>query len=239
MHRKRFYRSYTESEGQTFNVKLHTTDLYIKADKNLHEEAYGILSSTRKELEEYILKHDEFLHSLDPLTPHGDEPEIALSMIHASSIAGTGPMAAVAGAIAETVGRELLKYSTEVIVENGGDIWMKLAESSDIGLYADNFYFKNNVGIRIYPYDTPCSVCTSSSKLGHSISFGRADSVTVVAESGALADAMATSVCNMVKTGNDMEKALEFGMSINGVRGVLVIFRDLLGIQGKIELAPV
>ena len=239
MHRKRFYRSYPEGDGLTFNVKLDTTDLYIKAGVNLHDEAYRALSFTRSQLEKHIETHDEFLHSLDPVLPHGDEPDIALAMVRASSIAGTGPMAAVAGAIAETVGRELLRYSGEVIVENGGDIWMKLLNPSTVGLYADNLYFKNQVGIRIYPDDTPCSVCTSSSKLGHSISFGNADSVTVVAETGALADAMATAVCNMVKTENDMEKALDFGMSVNGVRGVLIVYRDLLGVRGKLELVPV
>jgi ApbE superfamily uncharacterized protein (UPF0280 family) len=239
MHRKRFYRCYTEREGVSFNVKLHSTDLFIKADKNLYGESYRILSFTRNELEEYIEKHDEFLHSLDPLAPHGDEPGIVLSMINASAAAGTGPMAAVAGAVAEKVGFGLLNYTEEVIVENGGDIWMKLIRPSLIGIYADNIYFRNNVGIKIYPEDTPCSVCTSTSKLGHSISFGKADSVTVVAANGALADAMATAVCNMVKTGKDIERALEFGMSINGVRGVVVIFRDLLGVQGRVELAPV
>lgn len=239
MHRRRFYRCYTDDRGLIFNVKIDTTDLYIKADTDLHDEAYRILSAVRAELEDYIQKHDEFLHSLDPVTSHGDEPCIALSMLRASSIAGTGPMAAVAGAIAEAVGRELVKYSNEVIVENGGDIWMQLAEPSTVGLYVNNVYFKNNVGIRIYPHDTPCSVCTSSPKLGHSISFGKADSVTVLAESGALADAMATAVCNIVKTERDMEKALEFGMSKNGVHGVMIIFRDLLGMLGGIELAPV
>lgn len=239
MHNKRFYRYYGCDRGLTFNVKLDTSDLYIKADTDLHDEAFRALSSARMELEDYIRKHDEFLLSLDPVTPHGDEPAIALSMFRASSAAGTGPMAAVAGAIAEEVGRELVKYSEEVIVENGGDIWMKLAAPSTIGLYANNVYFKDNVGIRIYPHETPCSVCTSSPKLGHSISFGNADSVTVIAGDGALADAMATAVCNMVKAGGDIEKALEFGMSRQGVRGVMVIFRDMLGIQGGVELAPV
>lgn len=239
MHTKRFYRYYGSDRILTFNVKLDTSDLYIRADKDLYDEAYRVLLSARTQLEDYIRKHDEFLHSLDPVIPHGDEPAIALSMFRASSAAGTGPMAAVAGAIAEVVGRELVKYSEEVIVENGGDIWMKLTAPSTIGLYANNVYFKDNVGIRIYPTETPCSICTSSPRLGHSISFGNADSVTVIAGDGALADAMATAVCNMVKTGDDIEKALEFGMSRSGVRGVMIVFREMLGIQGGIELAPV
>jgi hypothetical protein len=160
------------------------------------------------------------------------------SMYRASTLCGVGPMAAVAGAIAEKVGKELLEYSDEVIVENGGDLWMKLTKPASIGLYADNIYFKNNICIKLNPENTPCAICTSTSKLGHSISFGKADSVTVIACDGALADAAATAVCNMVLTEDDIEKALEYAISIQGVRGCLIIFRDKIALQGEIELTP-
>ncbi len=237
-HRTRFYRDYTDTDGFVFNVKIDTSDLYIKADANLHDTAFEILRTAREELEEHINKHSEFLYSLDPLIPYGDETEISRAMYKASEAAGVGPMAAVAGAIAEKVGRELMNYSGEIIVENGGDIWLKLEKPAIIGIYVNNVYFRNNLGIKIDPVKTPCSVCTSTSRLGHSLSFGRADSVTVIADTGALADAAATAVCNMVQTADDMEKALESGMSIPGVRGCLIIFRDKIALQGDIELAP-
>jgi len=237
-HKKRFYREYNNGSGTAFNVKIDTSDLFIRSDRDLHNIAYETLKAARNELEEYISKHDDFLHSLDPLEPHGDECELSAAMYEASSAAGVGPMAAVAGTIAEKVGRELLKFSGEVIVENGGDIWLKLKNTTIIGVYVNNIYFKHNIGIRIKPEDTPCSVCTSTSRLGHSLSFGKADSVTIIAGSGALADAVATAVCNMTKTENDIEKALNFGMSIPCVRGCLIVFRDKLAVQGDIELAP-
>ncbi len=236
-HKQRFYRDYSGKSGSAFNVKIDTSDLFIRADINLHDKAYEVLKTVRKELEEYILKHDEFLHSLSPVTLHGDQPEISAAMCRASASVGVGPMAAVAGAIAEKVGRELLNYSEEVIVENGGDLWMKLNKSAVIGIYVNNVYFKDNIGIRINPSDTPCSVCTSTSRLGHSLSFGKADSVTIIADTGALADAAATAVCNMVQDEDDIKNSMEFGMSIQGVRGCLVVFRDKLAIQGGIELA--
>ena len=180
-HKKRFYRDYDAATGAAFNVKLDTSDLFIRADKNLHDKAFEILKAARSELENFIFDHSEFLHSLDPLIPLGDAPETASAMYIASSAAGVGPMAAVAGAIAEIVGRELLKYSEEVIVENGGDLWLKLNTPAVIGIYVNNIYFKNNIGIKINPTDTPCSICTSTSNLGHSLSFGKADSVTIVA----------------------------------------------------------
>jgi len=237
-HTKRFYRDYDNAAGSAFNVKLDTTDLYIKADTNLHDKAYEVLHEARVELEDYINKHADFLHSLDPLTPIGDEGEISAAMYKASASAGVGPMAAVAGAIAEKVGRSLLPYTDEVIVENGGDIWLKLVKPAVIGIYVNNNYFRKNIGLRINPEDTPCSICTSTSRLGHSLSFGKADSVTIIAKTGALADAVATAVCNMVQTYDDMERAMEFGISIEDVRGCLIIFNEKLAAQGEIELAP-
>lgn len=237
-HNKRFYRDYSRSESIAFNVKIDTSDLFIRADANLHDKAFTALKTARTELEEYTKIHDEFLHSLNPIAMHGDEGEISAVMCKASESAGVGPMAAVAGAIAETVGRELLNYSKEVIVENGGDLWMKLIKPAVIGIYVNNNYFRENIGIKIDPGKTPCGVCTSTSKLGHSLSFGKADSVTIIAETGALADAAATAVLNMVQSADDMENALEFGMTITGVRGCLIVFRDKLAAQGDIELSP-
>ncbi len=237
-HNRRFYRNYDSINRFTFNVKLDTSDLFIMANSDLRDEAFRILKAVRAELENYIKIHDEFIHSLNPFIPYGDEPEICISMCIASSSAGVGPMAAVAGAIAERVGKELLNYSEEVVVENGGDIWMKLDKPITTGIYVNNIYFNDNIGIKIYPEKMPCSICTSTSRLGHSISFGKADSVTIIAESGALADATATAVCNMVQTENDINNALDFGLSIDGIRGCLIVFRDKLAVQGDIELAP-
>jgi hypothetical protein len=237
-HKERFYRDYSSSSGSVFNVKIDATDLFIRAESDLRDKAYEALKAARTELEEHIIKHDDFLHSLNPLTPHGDEGEVAAAMYRASSSAGVGPMAAVAGAISEKVGMTLLDYSDEVIVENGGDIWLKLSNPAVIGVYVNNIHFEDNIGIKINPENTPCSICTSTSKLGHSLSFGKADSVTIIAETGALADAAATAVLNMVKTADDMEEALEFGISIPGVTGCLIVYGDKLAVQGEIELAP-
>ena len=239
-HKSRFYRDYGDKDDDvcSFNVKLHASDLFIRADRNLKEEAFRTLKKVRGELEDYITRRDEFIHSLVPIAPDGSEPEIASEMIIASSAAGVGPMAAVAGAIAEKVGCELLNFTDEVIVENGGDIWMKLSKSAVIGIYAKNIYFKDNIGIKIDPEKTPCSVCTSSSKLGHSLSFGKADSVTIIAKSGALADAAATAVCNMVQNRDSIEDALNFAMTINGVSGCIIILNEILAVRGDIELCP-
>ncbi len=235
-HTRRFYRNYEDSRGVVFNVKMDTTDLYISADTDLSAEASRILEKTRGELENHIKLYNNFLYSLEPLSSPGDEPDIAGEMYQASAEAGVGPMAAVAGAIAEEVGRNLLQYSSEVIVENGGDIWMKVKSPAVIGVYTNNIHFRDKIWLMINPDDTPCSVCTSTSNLGHSLSFGKADAATVIASYGALADAVATGTCNLVQCDGDMQKAIDYAMSVKGVTGCMIIYRDKLVAQGAIEL---
>ncbi|HPS58392.1 MAG TPA: UPF0280 family protein [Spirochaetota bacterium] len=237
-HTRRFYRHTAPSWGTAFNVKHHASDLHILADSDLHDAAYRVLVQVREELDGHIKEHQDFLYSLSPVDQPADCPEIAAMMYRASQLTGTGPMAAVAGAIAELTGKELLKHSSAVIVENGGDIWLSVPDPVIIAIYAKNIYFRDNIAVRLDPRQMPCSVCTSAPKLGHSLSFGKADSVTIIAESGALADAAATMTCNMVQEENDMESALDRALSVPGVTAGLIIFRDKLALQGDLELAP-
>jgi hypothetical protein len=234
-HTTRFYRSYNGTRGVSFNVKLDTTDLFITAGSSLQAEAHRILEAQRRELDDHISKKQEFLYSLSPLTPAGDTPPIVMDMYNASAAAGVGPMAAVAGAIAQHVGQRLIEFSDEVIVENGGDTWMMLQSPLIMGIYVNNIYFRDKIRLKINPENTPCSVCTSSATLGHSLSFGKADAATIIAHSGALADAVATGACNIVQTEDDMQKAVDYAMSINGVRGCMIIYRDKLTACGAIE----
>lgn len=237
-HTRRFYRHSAPSWGTAFNVKHHASDLHILAGSDLHDEALRILVKLREELDSHIREHQDFLYSLSPVDRPGSCAEITAMMYEASRLTGTGPMAAVAGAVAELVGRELLIHSPSVIVENGGDIWLNSPDTVVIAVYAKNIYFRDNIALRINSGQMPCSVCTSTPRLGHSLSFGKADSVTIVARGGALADAAATMTCNMVQDENDMESALDRAMSVPGVSGGLIVFRDKLAIQGDIELAP-
>lgn len=237
-HSQRFYRHRVPSWGISFNVKHHASDLHIIADSNLYDTAYSMLARLREDLDAHIKLHQDFLYSLSPVEEPEDSPEIASMMYRASQLTDTGPMAAVAGAIAELTGRELLKSSGAVVVENGGDIWLSVPDPVIIAVYAKNIYFRDNIALQINARQMPCAVCTSTSKLGHSLSFGKADSVTIIAADGALADAAATMTCNMVQDENDMETALDRALSVPGVTGGLIVFRDKLALQGDIELSP-
>jgi ApbE superfamily uncharacterized protein (UPF0280 family) len=162
-------------------------------------------------------------------------------MLKAGLEAQVGPMAAVAGAIARYVGEGLLGAGfREVIVENGGDLFLNRSESCTVAIFAGQSPLSYNIGIRIKGEHMPCGVCTSSGTVGHSLSFGDADSVTVVADSVALADAAATRLGNEVgrgrgsKTGVNM--ALAQAKTIQGLRGVVIICDEVMGAIGDVEI---
>jgi ApbE superfamily uncharacterized protein (UPF0280 family) len=158
-------------------------------------------------------------------------------MAEAAAKVNVGPMAAVAGAFAEFVGLDLLKYSPEVIVENGGDIFLKSTKSRLVGVYAgEDSPLTGRVALKIEPLDTPIGVCTSSGTVGHSLSFGKADAVVVLSRSTALADAAATAIGNIVKEETDVQKALDYARSVKGLVGVAVLVNDKMGVWGKINL---
>ena len=129
---------------------------------------------------------------------------------------GVGPMASVAGAIAEFVGNELSAYSAEVIVENGGDIYLKSLEKRIIGVYAGESPLTGKLGLEIDGEDTPLGVCTSSGTVGHSLSFGKADAVIVLSKSATLADAAATAIGNLVAQPEDITRGVEFAEGTDG-----------------------
>ncbi len=147
-------------------------------------------------------------------------------------------MAAVAGAIAARVGEALRAFSNEVIIENGGDIYMHLQHPATVSLFAGRSPLSHKVGLKIYPDRETWGVCTSSATVGPSLSFGRADAACVVAPDAALADACATGLGNRVPDVSAVNEALEWLGGIPGVVGGVVIVGENLGAWGQIELVP-
>ena len=147
-------------------------------------------------------------------------------------------MAAVAGAIAEHVGIDLLKYCNEVIVENGGDIFLKLDDPVTVGIFAGRSPLSLRMGLRMETMGKPMSICTSSGTVGHSLSLGNADAVCVVSDSCSLADAAATAIGNRVKSKTQIQNAVDFGKHIEGVKGIVVIIEDEVGMWGDLDVVP-
>jgi ApbE superfamily uncharacterized protein (UPF0280 family) len=236
-YRERRYRLLGRHERLTaFEVLVQQTDLLILAESDLTQLAEEAVYRVRGPLEGYIARHPEFLHSLTPLPSDPLAPPLVREMLAVAQVCGTGPMAAVAGAIAEHVGRALLVESKEVVVENGGDCFISVISSIQIGIFAGRSVFSERLALRIRPEQTPLGVCTSSGTVGHSFSRGRADAVTVVASSAVLADAAATSIANQVRNRGDINRALVFARQIKGVGGVVVIVEDKIGAWGQVEL---
>ena len=222
-------------------VHVEETDLHILADSDVADQAELLVQRYRLQIESYIRSHPQFASSLVPLPQDPFTPPIIQEMLAAGAAAGVGPMAAVAGAIAEYVGRDLLRQGIkEVIVENGGDIFLRRSVASTIAIFAGPSPLSNTMGIRLAKEKMPCAVCTSSATVGHSLSFGDADAVTVFAASAALADAAATRLGNEVGKGlsgdQGIQRALAMARRIDGVGGVVVIRGELFGAVGDIEL---
>lgn len=233
----RTYRHWVESKNLVpFKVIVKESDLYILASTNLKRKAYRLVLKYRNILEKYIEQHPVFLTSLEPLSVSADAPQIVKEMAEAGAKAKVGPMAAVAGAIADFVGNELSAFSPEVIIENGGDIYLRSLSKRVVGIYAGKSPLTGRIGLEIEGGDTPVGISTSSGTVGHSLSFGKADAATVVAESATLSDAVATAIGNLVKEPADIAGAIDFGKAIAGLRGIVIIMGDSIGVWGQIKL---
>ncbi len=237
MYEPRTYRNWVKGKGLvSFNVIVKETDLYIRASKNLKSKAHKLVIKYREALERYIERDPTFLTSLEPIIVGDDAPRIVKTMAESARKAGVGPMSSVAGAIAEFVGTELLAYSPEVIVENGGDIFLKSLEKRLISIYAGKSSLTGKIGLEIEPEKTPLGICTSSGKVGHSISFGLADAVVVLSPSTPLADAAATAIGNVIQRPDDIPSGIELAKNITGVKGVLIIIDDKVGVWGEVTI---
>lgn len=234
---RRYWQWIMDGDLVAFRVAVKETDLYIRANRVLGAETLEAVIDCRDALEGYIEHHPAYASSLLPVPAAGEAPWIVRQMADVAMAVGVGPMAAVAGAIAEEVGRHLMKYSSEVLVENGGDIFMASARHRRIGIYAGDSPFTGRLALDIDPERTPIGVCTSSGTVGHSLSFGRADAAIVLSHSTALADAAATAIGNVVKKDKDIGKGIKLSKGITGIEGVVIIKGDKLGVWGDVHLA--
>jgi len=237
MYEPRTYRHWIKDNDLTsFNVVVKETDLYIRASTNLREKAYKLVLKYRNALESYIRQHPDFVTSLEPLPVSDDAPRIIIEMSAAAEKVGVGPMASVAGAIAEFVGNELSAFSPEIIIENGGDIYLKSLEKRIVGIYAGELPLTGKIGLEINGQDTPLGICTSSGTVGHSLSYGKADAVVVLSKSATLADAAATAIGNLIVQPGDIPNGLDFANGIDGLKGVIIIKGDKVGLWGDVKI---
>lgn len=223
-----YYRTQIISPLKKFRLVYKQTDLLVLADNELVEETLSIVMEVRKPLEAYILNNPLFLKSLEPLPDDPQAPEIVRKMLYAGQVAGVGPMASVAGAIAEAVGRKLLErgLTEEVVIENGGDIFLSLKKEAKVVVFAGDTIFSGKIALLIPQDIQPCGICTSSGKVGHSLSFGKAEAVTVVHKDTAVADALATYIGNIIKSKKDLIKIESLMKKDPDIYGVSIVLKD-------------
>lgn len=244
MYEPRTYRSlHREKDLRRFRVLLGETDLDIAVKKEacnaeLFKKTEAFVFEKRQILKEYIARDKVFLETLEPYQALPSAPPEVREMCEKAALAGVGPMACVAGLISEMTGFFLARYSEDVIVENGGDIWMQSGRKRVVSVFAGDSPFSYRIGLEIHPRQTPLGICTSSGTVGHSLSFGRADALVILAPSAVLADAVATAACNLVKREADLEEAVQFALDIPGVTGALAIMGDKMAARGNIKLTP-
>ena len=230
------YRGILRSDGLArFEVAVKETDLLVLAESDLSIQVRDIVITERDRLERYIARHPVFRDSLAPIAVSEAAPPLVRAMAAAGAAAGVGPMAAVAGAICDAVALGIGDATGELIIENGGDLFVRVARERVVGIF-DGGAGKPSLGLRVRPGRGALGVCTSSGRIGHSLSFGDSAAATVVAGSAALADAAATAVGNRVRGRLGVRDAIETARAIPGVLGAVVLRGGELGAWGEIEL---
>ncbi|MGD9497567.1 MAG: UPF0280 family protein [Armatimonadota bacterium] len=234
-HQPRRYRKLVASTDLVAcEVAVGETDLQVLAERDLRAQARAVIYRARRAIEGHAALHPEFLEARVPLPTPPDARGIVAAMYGAAWVAGVGPMAAVAGAIAEVVARELAAHSAEVIVENGGDLFLITLRERLVAIDAGASVWGRRVALALPPGER--AVCTSSGTIGHSASGGRADAAVVVAPEGAVADALATALANRVAGPDDVESAVEWARGRDAVEHIVVICGTAMATWGRLEL---
>lgn len=241
---QRAYRNqFSQQRFRSFVVNYKETDLWIGVDPgSFREEMKDVVllkvKALRTEIEQYLLTDPVFGRTFEPHRVEPNAPEIVKVMAEAATRAGVGPMAAVAGAFSQVVGKHLMKQFDiqELVVENGGDIFLKINRNLLMSVYAGSSPLSEKIGIEIQASESPMGVCTSAGTVGPSISFGKADAVMVICRNTALADAFATGFGNLVKTPEDVQRVTQQTERFPEILSAVIICRDKIGIRGQFEM---
>ncbi len=234
----RSYRKrYAQQGERMLQVVVEQTDLCVICNEDLREPIFDHVHSLRGQIMAYAEIHPAFLTSLTPLALHPEAPPLIKAMLEAAQATHTGPMSAVAGAIAQDVADTFAPSCGDILVENGGDIFIHSSIPRTIGLLPDPEQ-EMVLGLSLQPEDFPCSICASSAFIGHSLSLGQGELVVAKAPSGALADAAATRLCNELKSRRDLREVLRLAEEFRsqGLQGVVAQCEGQIGIRGEMEL---
>jgi len=217
---------------EVFHLKETNCAILSDSEKAI-SAARNSISLHREQLEKYAAASPEFVYSLNPVTvPEG--PRVVKLMAEVSEKANVGPMAAVAGVLADLAVEDMILIGSRVaVVENGGEVSAVSDQPIDVALSAGDSPLSRQVGFRLR--DFPTGIATSSGLFSHALSFGDAEAVTIFADNAGLADAAATAVGNLVKGGDPhvVERALKEALRIEGVKGATILYGGVVGRAGR------
>lgn len=244
IHNDRTYRKqFRNDRWHGFVVKYKETDVWIGVDKkSFHREMPEIVEQIirvlRDESDIYLKQDPQYRLSLVPYFAQESAPKILKEMSEISRRTGVGPMAAVAGAFAAEIGQELKKHFqiNEIIIENGGDIYVDIQNDIEIAVFAGKSPLSEKIGLRIDAKFSPLGICTSSGTVGPSLSFGKADAVMIACKNAALADAYASVFANKIQTPKDIDSVLKQIEHEKNILSALIVKDDKLGIIGEFEM---
>ena len=240
VHRSPFrtYRAAQQPDLVSFQIVIEETDLWVAARRDLSEPMADLVRGLRGQIRAYAAVHPEFLTSLTPLEAEDRAPEIIRRMCRAGSLTGVGPMAAVAGTVAQMTAERFSAQSPDLLVENGGDTYLLSTRDRHIGIL--NMPGEDmRLCVPVRAEEFPCSFCASSATIGHSLSFGKADLVVTRSRDASLADAAATALANALTGAAAMNATLDLARSWEdiGLEGVFTQCEGKVGVWGKMELA--
>jgi ApbE superfamily uncharacterized protein (UPF0280 family) len=246
MYEPRFYRSNLSEKWAYFRAVFKETDLLIGVNCSSFKPDFpqvveNWIKKLHAQVETYAKIDKSFYPALKPYPVGSAAPKIVKHMAAAARLAGVGPMAAVAGAIGEVIGYKLIQEMgvREVLVENGGDLFLHAQRDLTVAVYAGDSPFSNKIGLRLGRSELPLGVSTSAGRVGHALSFGQADAVVVKAKSASLADAYATSLGNLVKKAEDIKQVLDYARTLSMLLGVIIICEGKLGVWGEMTLVKI
>lgn len=239
-----YRRACTQRQGEyTFQVVVEESDLNVVAQLDLARPISLYVTQLRGEIKAWTRLHPEFRTSLVPLDLRelpDTAPEVVRRMTQGAALAGVGPFAAVAGVIAQMTAQYFSAQSPNIIIENGGDIYICSTIDRVVGMLPEP-ESGSLIGVKVAACDCPVSLCASSAHIGHSLSFGQGDIAVVRAKDASLADAAATALCNRLRQASDVDKALHWAenMAPKGLEGVFLQCAGRMGLWGNMELATV
>lgn len=223
-------------EKYNWRIIYKYSDLFVSCDKDIGLKLERLIREVYNLLESFIREEQSFQKSLSPIKIRQQFPPLIKKMCRKAAIFNVGPMAAVAGAVCDYIAVELDKHCHRLIIENGGDVFIKSNKDVDVGVYLKNKSFKNKIYLKIKAKYTPCGICSSSGSFGHSLSMGKSDLVMVLSKSTISADAAATAIANKIIKPADIDNTIGYYKKIKDVNGILIVKDERLGIWGNIEL---